>query len=431
MQGSSSFRFRVSLSFFICAGTALWAAAPTGCLYKEDPAYCADRPNNYCACRTDAECTAPTSVCEVEVTNTCVECTADNAAACTGARPICGADHACHACTTHTDCASAACLEDGACAAEASVAYVAPAGTDNDQCTQVTPCTKVAKALATLRPYLKLSGTTSESLTLSGGRQVTFLADPGAKLRSSGGTSPVITVQGNGTSLTVVDLTISDAPNDPSGYGVLVPAGTGTPSLSFIRATISNNPAGGISTSGGTLMLARSVIRGNVGGGVMLANATFDITNNFFFNNGAQDSLVGALSILTTRNDVNRLELNSFNRNQTMDTIGPAIQCVAGAFTARNNIMSGNGTFTQLTQYGGSCQHAYSIATPGTLPAGTGNFSSDPAFLNTTTGDLHVSPMSPVRGLASPASSLTGLTSVDIDGQLRASPADLGADEIP
>lgn len=282
-----------------------------------------------------------------------------------------------------------------------------------------------------MRPFVKLTGTTTESATIAGGRQLTLLAEPGAKLRAGSPTAPILTVQGNGTALAIVDLTISDAPNDPAGYGILVPAGLGTVSLSLVRATLANNPAGGIDISNGSLAVTRSVIRNNAGGGISASNTPFDISNSFFFANGTQSSFVGALSITAPQRATNRLEFNSFNKNQTADGIGPAIHCVAGTFTARNNIMSGNGTFTQLTQYGGSCQHAYSVATPGPQPSGPGNSTADPMFLNTTTGDLHLAATSPARNAADPNTNLSGSTGVDFDGQPRTSPADIGADEVP
>jgi hypothetical protein len=92
--------------------------------------------------------------------------------------------------------------------------------------------------------------------------------------------------------------------------------------------------------------------------------------------------------------------------------------------------MSGNGTQTNLEQTGGSCTHAYSIAIPGTLPPGGTNLASDPLFKDPSTGDLHIQAGSPAIRAADPASDLTGLAAYDIDGDLRVSPADLGADQI-
>jgi hypothetical protein len=93
--------------------------------------------------------------------------------------------------------------------------------------------------------------------------------------------------------------------------------------------------------------------------------------------------------------------------------------------------MSGNGTLSNMNQTGGTCTHAYSIATPGALPVGTGNLAVDPKFANTTTGDLHLQDGSPAIDAADPASDLTGPASIDFDGDHRPKGlhADIGADE--
>jgi hypothetical protein len=152
---------------------------------------------------------------------------------------------------------------------------------------------------------------------------------------------------------------------------------------------------------------------------------------NVFFANGTSLGNVGGVAVSTSQSSANRLEFNSFNKNQTQNGLGTAIQCVAGTFTARNNAMSENGTLTNMEQVGGTCVHAYSIARPGTVPPGTGNSGMDPMFENTTTGDLHLKAGSPALGAADPASMLTGPAEFDIDGNKRTSPADIGADEVP
>jgi hypothetical protein len=157
----------------------------------------------------------------------------------------------------------------------------------------------------------------------------------------------------------------------------------------------------------------------------------FVIIGNVFFANGSTASATGGVNISTSQSATNRLEFNSFSKNLVPDGVGSAVQCSAGAFTARNNIMSGNGTLTNQEQVGGPCVHMYSIVRPGTLPGGTGNKADDPLFKNTTTGDLHILPGSPAAGAAAPGSDLTGIAARDIDGDIRMNPADIGADEIP
>jgi hypothetical protein len=293
------------------------------------------------------------------------------------------------------------------------------------------PCTKVAKALATNRPFVKFHGTTDEPVTVSGGRDVTFLGDVGAKLTLSG-SGAIVTVKDDNTKLSVFDLSISDAQNVNS-IGIVVPPASGAPSVSLTRVTVSNDPGGGVSSSAGSLTISRSTISNNKpGGGVSVGGGTFAIVGNVFFGNGDNtNGTVGGVSITTAQNASNRLEFNSFAKNTTMDGIAPAIQCVAGTFTARNNILSDNGTLSNMNQTGGTCTHAYSIVRPGLLPPGTGNAAEDPMFANTTTGDLHIATGSPARHAADPNSDLAGIASLDIDGDTRVAPADKGADQIP
>lgn len=450
-------RTHVQISLVLLA--ALLSACDWVLNYQDDPNYCLGLPNNNClsagptSCRSDQDCAGDTLVCDTAGTMSCVQCTAEKDAACTGAMPVCGDDHTCRSCTAHAQCGdSNVCLPDGSCADAGQVAYVepAPGGTDNSSCTRATPCTVIAKAVTTGRPYVKLAGTTNEQVTLNN-RNVTLLAEPGAKLTA---TSNGILLRIDGTSqVAIYDLEISGA-SGSSGFGISISSGA-TAMVRLTRVKVSGNQAGGISASGGTLAVSQSTISDNIGGGISASgvtltvsqstisgnagggisvgvNGTFAIVGNVFFENGAQAGTVGGVSISTAQNAANRLEFNSFNKNATTDGFGPAIQCmVGGAFVARNNVMSENGTLTNMNQVGGTCTHTHSIVRPGTLPPGEGNSSADPLFVNTTTGDLHVRAGSPVLGAADPRTDLTGLAARDIDGDVRTVPADIGADEVP
>ena len=438
----------------------LVAVAIAGCTKNSN--YCPGaNPDNNCAeidapgpaidapptgCGSDGDCSGATAVCDTG-TRACVACTAGEPGACTGAAPVCKQD-ACAPCSSHNDCSSNACLPDGSCGTDSNVAYVDPGGTDNTSCTKATPCTKVAKALATAKLFLKFHGTTNEQVSINN-QNVTVLADVGAQLTSS---SNGILVEIKGTSqVSINDLEITGA-SGGTGYGISMPTGN-TATVNLTRTKLTNNNAGGISENGGTLAIAQSTVSGNAAGGILASvgsvlsvtrstisgntaggisvGGQFSIVNNFFFGNGSGSSVVGAVYIFATQNAANRLDFNSFNKNSTQDGLGSAIQCTAGTFTARNNIMSGNGPLTDMNQTGGTCTHAYSIATPGTLPTGTGNFALDPQFVNTTTGDLHIPAGSPAIDAADPAAVLTGLEAVDIDGDARPQGvhADIGADE--
>ena len=175
-----------------------------------------------------------------------------------------------------------------------------------------------------------------------------------------------------------------------------------------MRVTVSNNAGGGIasggsltidqciiisngssrpgiSITGGSLSLAQSLVSGNRAGGVQIADPTakFAIVSNKFVSNGSGDpmgSLTGAVNIEANFASTNLLEFNTFYKNLSTDGIGAAIRCDPATFTARANIMFGNGTATNLNQTSGTCAHVYSITNPGTVPTGTGNQASDPMF---------------------------------------------------
>jgi hypothetical protein len=368
-------------------------------------------PNNNCsevdaapqACGSTADCPVP-QVCDVTETMTCVQCTLAADDACTAMKLAC-VDNTCQRCTAHDQCGSLACLPDGSCGDDSNVAYVDPGATDNMSCTKMTPCTKILRALATMRDFVKLTGTSDEGGTVTiDNRNVTLLADPKAKLtRTSNG----IVLEVRGTSqVSIYDLEISGG-SGAQGIGILVSAGTG--SLSLVRARVIGNAGGGLSVNGGT----------------------FVIVGNVFFNNGSLNSTIGGVAIATAQDPANRLEFNSFSRNQTQNGLGSAVQCVAGVFSARNNIMSDNGTSTNMEQVGGTCSHAYSIARPGTPPSGMTNTTMDPLFKDTATGDLHLKAGSPALRAADPSSDLAGQAERDIDGDARRGPADIGADEAP
>lgn len=385
------------------------------------------QPSGYCSDSHD--CFGAAAICDPS-SHACVQCTSAETSACTGSAPVCGTDHVCRGCTAHSQCPSSVCLPGGSCGDESMVAYVENNGIDSNICSRLLPCKSVMRALATNLPYIKLHGIIDEAVSINGGRVVTFLADPGSKLTRRTGIGAILTVQDDRTSLSIYDLEISDAPNNPSGIGCVIPPASGAPSLTLIRSKISNNPGGGISAAAGALTVSQSVVSGNAGGGISISGGSFVIVGNVFFNNGWVLSSVGGVLVNTVANFNNRLEFNSFSQNLSQNGTGPAVQCVAGPFTARNNIMLDNHTPSSVDQVGGTCSHSYSIMHPGAVPIGVGNMASDPLLVTPTVGDLHIRPDSPARNAADPNSELSGIASHDIDGDIRVSPADIGADEI-
>jgi serine protease len=348
-----------------------------------------------------------------------------SSAGCSGASaPACDAGRG-GQCIAHGDCESNACLPTGACAAEDEVAYVDGTAPASAPCSKATPCGSVATALATGKHYLKLRGTINEAVTIDGGRIVTLLGDPGATLTRSAGGGPVVQVTGTGTTLWVYDLAIADA--GPSGIGLVMPSSS-APSASLVRTTIHNNRGGGVSIAGGSLTIAQSMITGNLGGGVtVLQDGKFDIVDSVFFANGSPSSVTGAITIAASSAIGNRIEFNTIYGNVAQDGVGAAIQCAAGAFVARNNILFANGTLSSPQQVGGSCDNWYSIVQPGPLPPGPGNQAADPRLVDPDAGDFHLRAGSPAIRASDPSSSLSGATAQDFDGMARVKPAAIGA----
>src|SRR5687768_12013717 len=98
-----------------------------------NPKVCQGAPDDHCdnradgaqRCTSNEECEEPTAICDLTGSMACVQCTADQASACSGKTPVCGEDQMCRGCGAHSECpGSDTCLPDGACADPGQVAYV-------------------------------------------------------------------------------------------------------------------------------------------------------------------------------------------------------------------------------------------------------------------------------------------------------------------
>jgi hypothetical protein len=319
-------------------------------------------------------------------------------------------------------------MPDGSCARADSVLFVDGPGSSTSTCSDADPCSLVRalEVADATRNVIRLAPTTyTFTTTLEIDKQVTLFGRD-ANIDHNGTDGSTIRIGANGR-VQLFYLTIMGA-DGPAGEGI--EASDGSATLLVNRAHIRNNQSRGIRWNGGKLTIAASEFIENGGGGVFVGGGPFEVIGNLFFRNGRDASATGAISIQAGVAGRDRLEFNSFSKNISQDNQGTAIHC-SGTLVAKNNIMSGNGTLTNNEQVGGTCTHAYSIARPGTVPTGTGNSSSDPMFVNTTTGDLHIQTESPAIGAADPSSDLSGVAAHDLDGQPRNSPADIGADEVP
>jgi hypothetical protein len=403
-----------------------------GSACHNNPNYCEGAPDNNCqerpdaavSCGGDEECAAPTPVCDLAGSRVCVECTPEQSGQCTGDRPVCGADHVCRGCAAHAECPSAVCVPEGACAVEAQVAYVDPGGTDNTACTAAAPCTSIAKALATGRPYLKLHGATDEAVVIDN-RSVTILGDPDAILSR---TTPGIVLEIRGASrVEIHDLVISGG-TGTGGIGISIPAG-GAPFVTLVRATVRNNAGGGVVAAAGTLVARRSMFLANGGGGISLTNTEFDLENNVIARNGGLFTEFGGVVVSQISTGSRRLEFNTITQNDGMTgaTTGVVCSLIGQPITFSSNIIYANRALGGGAQVGGSnCAWTYSDIGPGSL-GGLGNLDIDPRFVAPMLDDYHLGAGSPVIDRADPAATL----SIDLDGEARPQGAgrDIGADE--
>lgn len=419
-------------------------------------------------CKSSTECPASTPVCDM-TGGICVQCTAAEPGICSGAMPYCGADNTCKACSMHSQCASNACLPDGTCSPVNNVAYVDPTGT-GVSCTKDMPCSSLQLALETRRPVVKMTGTISDNVTISG-QNVVMLADPGAKLtRSAAGA--LIRVDGS-SQVSIYDLEVTGAQggHGPDGCAIWMRSGDAATvslqrvtlssndwcgatnetkgTLTIHQSTIRDNGAGLYAMSGGTLRVtestirnnrlevaigsagtlyvSRSIIRDNHRGGILMGGPTaFTITNNFIVGNGGEQdprSFIGAIHVGADQSPNNKIEFNTIvgNTNTNNDLLNNAslaggIACSknTGPYSANNNLIFGNRN-TSLPDQTTNCNAGNSYVGPG-----------DPGFVSPT--DYHLSSRTPkdiVDKVSCPGNS------VDIDGDPRpiGSGCDLGADE--
>ena len=190
-----------------------------------NPRFCEGALDNNCdnltdvpqRCTSNEQCEEPTAVCDVTDSMTCVQCTPDQASACSNTTPACGEDRMCRACRAHSECpGSDACLPDGSCADSGQVAYVQAGGMGIPPCAKGAPCGTLQEGITAVnasRPYIKVSsaGVLTPSMTTTiDGKAVIILADPGAKLdRMGDGVN--LEVRNTGADVQIYDLEISGA----------------------------------------------------------------------------------------------------------------------------------------------------------------------------------------------------------------------------
>lgn len=400
-------------------------------------------------CQSSAQCPPAAPVCDVEGSATCVQCTAAEAFTCGGTTPVCGEEQACRGCAAHEECASNACSPDGSCLAEADVLYVkgglpAPPQNGGALCSKSEPCGTMAAAVAAVtasRRFIRVSGTTSEGALSAQQKTFTVLGEPGATWRSGA----AVLLDAKGSTIELYDLTL-----DPTDTGVRMEGGR----LSLTRCKISGGRAeallitdgvaelsqtevtetgGSVAFGGrralqlnrGELVVDRSLIARNPGGGIFAANGQrVSVTNSFIVGNsgsgGVRVGRLGAGSKLEHNTIVdNRITLAS------LEDGGGGVFCDEATFVGAGNLIFRNQRLSGvLSQTDGSCRYGNSF-----VASGTGAADASLGFRsNVAPFDYHLTGTSP----ASVVNAAGTCSGVDFDGDVRGADGscDLGADEL-
>jgi len=421
-------------------------------------------------CATNTDCTDPAlGVCGPD--GTCVGCVA--ASDCSGATPVCDTgEQACRACAADAECTGGVCIEaEGACVADADVAFVADLGDDSGDCTRAAPCGAIGVAAAkphrvvhvlggTLRPAATVTIINGdhvldgEDTALELGGQPTLEIFGPAKVVVEGfriavppvGTTPVVAlrVQDPGAVAVLHDVEFAGE----GGIAVFVDSSAeATIRASHIGTLTSQNPTE-IDCRNAKLHLDRNVLE-TAFATTPMGECEATVTRNRFESSRDRSVLwSGGLLVMENNLIIHRdgfndsisfaalrsgstVRFNTVVNTTALASDGAALSC-DGSAEVTSNIFAYNSGHP-IT--GTNCVTRFSIFDDvATTSAGTGNQVTgiDTIFANRGAGDYHLAPASIARGAAEP-----GLIMVkeDFDGNPRPAPAgstaDSGAFEAP
>ena len=421
-------------------------------------------------CASAADCADPANpLCAPD--GACVGCV--GATDCSGDTPICDTGaRACRGCGADPECTGGVCIEaEGACVADADVAFVADLGDDTGECTRAAPCGTFPAAAATTRRVIHVLGGTlrpattttfvnndhvldGEDTAIEVGQQTAFDVQGPAKLTIEGfrltvppgtATPPVPAVKVAGVGAVAVIHDVEFASN--GGSAVLSDSSADvTIRASHIGTLTSQNPTE-VDCNNAKLHLDQSVLETAFATAGTECEAT--ITRNRF-ESSRDRSVQWAGGLLVMENNLiihrdgfndsisffalrpgSTVRFNTIVNTTALPSDGAALNCDGSAQVTSNifaynsgHPITGTGCVTRFSTFD-------DVAT---TSAGTGNQVTgiETIFVNRGAGDYHLTATSIARGGAEP-----GLTmvKVDIEGNPRPAPegstADCGAFEAP
>ncbi len=373
-----------------------------------------------CAGPDDCMEDAATPVCNVE-SGVCVGCVANGD--CNGTTPICD-DTQCRGCTDDVDCESGACGDDGACVAEADIAYVSRTGVDVSPCSKEAPCARIQFAGQQLtgsrRHIVMFPGDYLEGPFLSGGADLEsmVLHGGGASLSCECGDGLInagleieirhLSMQ-NGAGV-IASLALPTLLRDVRVRGRVLNRGN----LTVLDSYFDGGTDVGLDNSGAATVLRTEFVGGV--SGIRAEPGSLTSLENVLIH-GSSD--VG----IEMRGGTGSIAFSTITNTGSASSDVRGIRCTSSSFSVLSSIVWA----PQQPALPGvsNCRVEGSLVGPIQL-LGEGNISSDPLFVNAAAGDLHLSPTSPARDRA------TQGPPVDFDGDPRPAGTgfDLGADEI-
>lgn len=314
---------------------------PSGCMSDEecmeaDAPFC-DPEGNCVACdgmpEPDVACEgadALTPVCEA---GACVQCTAENPAACEGTTPVCGVGNTCEGCTEHAQCPESACHLDGAdtgaCFDAADVQMVANTTaletalggvSANDDVVLVLTGSDYSGLSVDLVASAEVAILGDGSQTLSGSSSGAFFGSGGSSLVYLAGMTIAGNVSGDGLSCSGAAVWLDDA-------------------------EVRNNAQVGLDVSGGCeAHLRRTVVRANSEGGIDQTGGALSLVNSVVALNGSLAATFGGLRLDSVEVQVTYSDVVG---NQSGTGSRSSIFCVGGGGgEVRNTIAAGPGGST-------------------------------------------------------------------------------------
>ena len=357
----------------------------------------------------------------------------------------------CGPCATNSDCSTGVCASAGACAPATDVFYV-----DNRGAATVAACKAAhltadgtswanafcdisdATGATTKRPYIVVRGSATAYGALSFTTTATqTIIGPGHEASPTAlvftpTLSPAVSVSpaaGQTVTLTLDGLELSGSSGTGNQRAGVSCSGTaGTAALTIKNSRLDNSGSSGLDSTACTVTLDANVISTNSGGGISLASGSFVVSNNLIVANGN----AGPGVVLSGNFTSTLWWFNTVAGNLRSGAQAGAFSCggvLSGAPAIEASIVWGN-TSAGGSSIGTGCTFTYSDVDDTMLPAGAGNFNSDPKFVDAAASNYRIQTGSPCANKVTSATGLAGgaLPNHDVDGKARPRAATSGYD---